>query len=58
MGKAFGALRAGGTYADYPQRYSFLIDPQGIIQRTYDVNDVDGHARQVLADLAELQRAL
>ena len=53
-GSAYGVRRPIGTYADYPLRYSFLIDPAGIIRRVYDVDDVWGHAEQVLADLDEL----
>ena len=44
----------GEKYADYPKRYSYLIDPNGVIARAYDVTDVAGHAAQVLADLADL----
>lgn len=41
-------------YAAYPRRYSYLIDPDGIIRRAYDVADVAGHAGEVLADIAGL----
>jgi peroxiredoxin len=44
-------------YADYPRRYSYLIDPQGVVARAYDVTDVAGHAQQVLDDLVELGAA-
>lgn len=57
MGAAYGAGReAGDPYADYPQRVSFLIDPDGTIRRTYAVTDPAGHATEVLADLAAEQR--
>lgn len=56
VGRAFGVVRpATDRYADYSRRYSFLVDPDGTIRRTYDVADVDGHAEAVLADLDELQ---
>ncbi len=42
-------------FADYPRRMSFLIDPDGLVRRIYDVDDVATHADDVLADLAELQ---
>lgn len=38
-----------------PKRISYLIDPDGMIRRTYEVADVTAHADDVLADLAELQ---
>jgi thioredoxin-dependent peroxiredoxin len=43
-------------YAAFPLRYSYLIDPLGIIRRAYDVVEVDAHADRVLRDLAELQQ--
>lgn len=42
-------------YASFPRRVSYLIDPHGIIQRSYAVTDVAGHAEHVLADLSDLQ---
>lgn len=56
-GEAYGVLRDGGPYSDYPKRKSFLIDPSGIVVRTYEVDDVAGHASAVLADLDVLQQA-
>lgn len=56
VGGRFGVVRhPGHRYGEYADRISFLIDPDGIIRRTYDVADVIGHADQVLADLTELQ---
>jgi peroxiredoxin Q/BCP len=55
-GRRFGVdRRADDQYADFCRRYSFLVDPDGVIRRTYDVADVAGHADAVLADLAALQ---
>lgn len=55
MGAAYQVQRgADDQYADYPKRYSYLIDPDGVIARSYDVTDVAGHAAEVLADLAQL----
>ena len=42
-------------YAAFPQRISYLIDPEGVIRRAYPVSDVQGHADEVLADLAALR---
>jgi len=38
-------------YAPFPRRLSYLIDPQGLIRRSYAVTDVAGHADEVLLDL-------
>lgn len=40
--------------ADLPLRIAYLIDPEGIIQKTYQVRDVTSFADDVLADLAKL----
>ena len=56
VGAAYDVLRpADDAYPDFPKRISYLIDPDGVIRRSYEVTDVDGHADEVLADLAELQ---
>ncbi len=57
VGTTYEALRsADDPFADYPQRISYLIDPDGAIAKTYEVSDPSGHAAEVLADLAALQR--
>lgn len=49
---AYGAARdAGDKFVGYPRRYSYLIDPDGIIARAYDVTAVANHADQVIADV-------
>jgi peroxiredoxin len=51
-GEAYGVARpADDPYADYPRRWSFLIDPAGIVRVVYDVTDVAAHAGDVLTDL-------
>jgi peroxiredoxin len=32
-------------------RHAYLIDPDGVIHRRYDVKDVAAHASEVIADL-------
>ena len=55
VGTAYGATRpADDQYASMPKRVSFLIDPDGIIRRTYEVKDNAAHADEVLADLDAL----
>ena len=57
VGGRYHAVRAAGhQYADYPERISYLIDPDGVIRRSYAVHDVAGHAAAVIADLTELQQ--
>ena len=56
VGTAYEATRPpDDQYAAMPKRVSYLIDPDGIIRRAYEVKDVAGHADEVLADLATLR---
>jgi peroxiredoxin Q/BCP len=56
VGAAYGVARSpGDQYAAFARRYSFLISPEGVIARIYDVADVKGHADEVLADLERLR---
>lgn len=55
VGAAYEVVRAPDhKYANYPERFSYLIDPTGTIAKCYSVTDVAGHAAEVLADIAEL----
>jgi peroxiredoxin Q/BCP len=52
---AFGVRRPPrARWHDYPERRTFLIDPDGVVQVIYDVADVYHHPQQVLDDLREL----
>jgi thioredoxin-dependent peroxiredoxin len=56
VGTAYGAVRPpDDPYASMPKRVSFLIDPEGVIRRTYEVKDTAAHADEVLADLDQLR---
>ncbi len=56
VGRAYQAARADDDqYAAFPLRISYLIDPAGVIRKTYAVSDVHGHADEVLADLDAMQ---
>ena len=56
VGTAYGVTRPpDDQYASMPKRVSFLIDPDGVIRRTYEVKDTAAHADAVLADLDELR---
>lgn len=55
VGEAFGVARpVDDRFADYPRRFSFLIDPDGVVRVVYDVTDVAAHAADVLRDLRAL----
>ena len=55
MGAKYEAVRAPDEqYADMALRIAYLIDADGVIQRSYQVTDTGGFADQVLSDLAEL----
>jgi thioredoxin-dependent peroxiredoxin len=55
-GAAYEVVRAADhPYANFPERFSYLIDADGVIRKTYNVSDVGGHAAEVLKDLAELK---
>ena len=57
VGEVYEVLRdPGDKFADYPQRISYLIDPDGLIVKSYEVSDPGGHGAAVLADLAAAQR--
>jgi thioredoxin-dependent peroxiredoxin len=57
IGEAYDVVRdSGDQYAQFAKRLSFLIDPEGIVRRTYVVTDVAGHAAMVLEDLESLQQ--
>ena len=56
VGEAYEVIRAPGEqYGDYAMRRSFLIDPDGILRKVYDVTDVSAHPQDVLDDLAALK---
>ena len=55
VGRAYEVVRAPDEqYADMALRIAYLIGPDGVIRKSYQVTDVAGFADQVLADLQEL----
>jgi peroxiredoxin len=38
----------------YARRLTFLVDPDGIVRKTYTVTDIPAHPGEVLEDLAAL----
>jgi len=51
---AWGRKRVAGREAEGTIRSTFLIDPEGIIRKTWTNVKVDGHAREVLEELRRL----
>lgn len=47
----------GDEHAAYALRIAYLVDPEGVIRKAYEVTDVNGFAGQVLDDLRELQQS-
>jgi thioredoxin-dependent peroxiredoxin len=55
VGVAYETRAPGTEKVSFAKRYSYLIDPEGIIAKSYEVKDVNAHAETVLHDLRELQ---
>jgi peroxiredoxin Q/BCP len=56
VGSRYEVLRdTDEQYREFPLRLSYLIDPDGMIRKSYVVADVAGHADEVLRDLRALQ---
>ncbi len=57
VGTAYEVIRSeDDPFANFPERFSYLIDPEGVINKAYAVSDPGGHAVEVLADLAAAQQ--
>ena len=55
VGSDYGVARpAADRFAAFARRYSYLIDPEGIVRAAYDVTDVATHVDDILADLRAL----
>lgn len=54
VGERYEVARAGDDQYG-PLRMSYLIDPEGVVRRSYRVADVSNHADDVLRDLGVLQ---
>jgi peroxiredoxin Q/BCP len=58
VGRLYGVERgADDPYPDYPKRITFLIDPDGMVAKVYEVTDPGAHPDEVLADLRALAGA-
>jgi peroxiredoxin len=55
VGRSYGVARAPDEkYPDWAKRITFLIDPNGVIAKVYEVTDVATHPDEVLADIRSL----
>lgn len=55
VGVEYQTRDPGTDKVSFSKRYSYLIDPGGVIRKSYEVSDIPVHAAEVLADLYELQ---
>jgi peroxiredoxin len=55
VGNAFGAAKGPDEkYPDFPKRLTFLIDPQGVVRKIYEVSDIPAHPDAVLSDITAM----
>jgi len=58
VGRSYEVERdADDQYVAFPLRVSYLVDPDGVIRKTFAVSGVVDHAKLVLQTLAELLRS-
>jgi peroxiredoxin len=57
VGVAYEVREPGTEKVKFAKRLAYLIDPDGIIRKSYEVGDVNTFAGDVLADLRPLQQA-
>jgi peroxiredoxin Q/BCP len=56
VSSAYGSL-VNLAVAKLSSRHTFLIDPDGIVRKTYLSVNAENHSTEVLADLSQLQQA-
>jgi thioredoxin-dependent peroxiredoxin len=57
VGVLYQTRDPGTEKVSFSKRYSYLIDPDGMIRKSYEVSDIPAHPAEVLADLHGLQDA-
>ncbi len=55
VGVAYEVRDPGSDKVKFAKRIAYLIDPEGVIRKAYEVADVNAFAGTVLADLHELR---
>jgi peroxiredoxin Q/BCP len=55
VGRLYETVRAPDESSpEYAKRRTYLIDPDGVVRRSYRVTDIPAHPDQVLEDVREL----
>ncbi|MCU1427999.1 MAG: alkyl hydroperoxide reductase/Thiol specific antioxidant/Mal allergen [Actinomycetia bacterium] len=54
VGVAYETRDPGTDKVNFAKRHAYLIDPEGVIRRAYNVKDVNAFAGVVLSDLSTL----
>lgn len=55
IGRAYGVARGPDEqYPDFPKRMTFLINPDGLIVKIYEVADAGAHPEVVLEELRQI----
>jgi peroxiredoxin Q/BCP len=55
VGVAYGTRDPGTDKVHFAKRHAYLIDPEGVIRKAYDVKDVNAFAGDVLVDLGAVR---
>jgi len=55
VGVAYQTRYPGTDKVSFSKRFSYMINPVGVIRKSYVVSDIPVHPAEVLADLHELQ---
>jgi peroxiredoxin Q/BCP len=55
VGVTYEVRDPGTEKVKFAKRIAYLIDPDGVIRKAYEVADVNAFAGQVLADLHEIK---
>jgi thioredoxin-dependent peroxiredoxin len=55
VGVAYEVRDPGTEKVKFAKRIAYLVDPAGVIRKSYEVADVNAFAGQVLADLQEIK---
>ena len=58
VGETYGAKKQPDEqWADFANRLTYLIDPEGVVRKVYKVKDVAAHPDEVLEDIKNLRSA-
>jgi peroxiredoxin Q/BCP len=58
VGRLYDTVRAPEESSpDYAKRRTYLIDPEGVVRKSYRVTDISAHPDQVLDDVRQLAGA-